>query len=185
MAESPRHDERFRRIYSAHFGAVRNYCFRRLAPPDANDATAEVFLVAWRRIDSVPADEAALPYLYGIARNIVANVQRSRNRRGRLRAKVSAMAAPVAIGPETQVVQRDEARRVIAALEELNAVDQELLRLRAWEQLSNAEIATITGLSKRAVETRLTRARKKLATHAGTALTSRLRVRQTEEGGAA
>jgi len=184
VAESPRHDERFRRIYGTHFGAVRDYCFRRLAPADANDATAEVFLVVWRRLDSVPAGDATRPYLYGIARNTVANIQRTGNRRSRLRAKVSAMPADLMAGPETHVVQRDEARRVIAALDGLSAKDQELLRLKAWEQLPNDEIAAVMGLSKRAVETRLTRARKKLAQQAGSMKTSHMWARQAEEGGA-
>ena len=72
MTQAPSQSDRFRSVYAAHHGAVRDYCFRRLPVADANDASAEVFLVVWRRIDDVPSgDDAALPWLYGIARNVV------------------------------------------------------------------------------------------------------------------
>lgn len=162
MAQSPSRDGRFRVIYGAHHGAIRDYCFRRLPPADANDATAEVFLVVWRRIDEVPVGEAALPWLYGIARYTVFNSRRSARRRGQLQARLTAQPVEHESGPEPQVVKRDEARRIIAALERLRPADQEILRLKAWEQLSNAQIASVMGLTVRAVDTKLMRARKKL-----------------------
>lgn len=150
-------------MYRAHHEAIRDYCFRRLSAADANDATADVFLVAWRRLDSVPTGDETLPYLYGIARNAVANSARTGLRRGRLRAKISAQPVQMIDGPETEVIRRDEAQRILAALDDLSPTDQELLRLKAWEQLTSAEIAETLGLTVRAVDTRLTRARKKLA----------------------
>ena len=129
MAQSPSQDERFRRVYTAHHAAIRDYCFRRLSPADANDATAEVFLVLWRRMDDAPPADESLPWLYGIARNTVANVRRSTRRRTRLHAKVASQPEQVEPGPERQVVRREEARRVLAALERLKPVEQELLRL--------------------------------------------------------
>jgi len=143
-----------------------------------------VFLVAWRRLDSVPTGDETLPYLYGIARNTVANSARTGLRRGRLRAKISAQPIQVIDGPETEVVRRDEARRILAALDNLSPIDQELLRLKAWERLTSAEIAEALNLTVRAVDTRLTRARKKLARAAAGPLSSKSgAARPVERGG--
>lgn len=185
MAQLPSPTARFRTVYSNNHAAVRNYCFRRLAPSDANDATAEVFLLVWQRLDDVPDGDGTLPYLYAIARNVVANARRANIRRGRLNGLLRTQAANAISGPEAQIVQREEVRRVLSALEGLSEVDQEVLRLKAWERLSGAQIAEVTGLSVRAVETRLSRARKKLAR--GTTRTSPSRIRAdtrlAEEGG--
>ena len=183
MAQSPSQDARFRSVYTTHHAAVRNYCFRRLAPADANDAIAGVFLVAWRRIDSVPGGDATLPYLYGIARNTVANALRSNRRKDRLDGKVSALPVEFAQSPESQVVQREEARRILGVLDQLSDTEQELLRLKAWEQLPNAEIAEVMGLSLRAVDSRLSRARRKLERKAATPSPSTSAVPRPIEGG--
>jgi RNA polymerase sigma-70 factor (ECF subfamily) len=185
VAQSPSQDQRFRSVYETHQGAIRDYCFRRLAPADANDATAEVFLVVWRRIDSVPDGDSVLPWLYGIARNTVANAKRSNRRRGRLDARVLSQPLEFDPGPEPQMVQREEARQVVAALGQLKPAEQEILRLKAWEQLSNAEIAEVMDLTVRAVDTRLMRARKKLSRKATVSKTSDVWAvpRPVEEGG--
>ncbi|HSF85395.1 MAG TPA: sigma-70 family RNA polymerase sigma factor [Acidimicrobiia bacterium] len=182
VAQSPSQHAKFRRVYTTHHAAIRDYCFRRLPPADANDATAEVFVVVWRKIDTVPAGDRVLPYLYGIARNTVANARRSHRRRGRLDGRASAQHVEFVEGPEAQVVQRDEARRILGGLEHLSETEQELLRLKAWEQLSNAQIAEAMGISLRAVDSRLTRARKKLARRANLASPLAL-PRSSEKGG--
>ena len=58
---------------------------------------------------------------------------------------------------------RAEDRELLAAVDRLRPLDQELIRLRTWEELSHAEIAAALGLSPRSVESRLARIRKKLS----------------------
>ena len=159
--ESP--PAKFRLVYQQHHAAVRNYCFRRLAPSDANDATAEVFLVVWRRLGDVPQGDDALPFLFGIARKVVANARRANSRRRHLNGRLRDEPGLRVADPGVQVVQRDEVARVLRALSLLSETDQELLRLKAWEKLTSRQIAAATGLSVRAVETRISRARKRLA----------------------
>jgi RNA polymerase sigma-70 factor (ECF subfamily) len=122
-----------------------------------------VFLVAWRRIEQAPDETEEVLWLYGVARNVVRNMNRSSVRRQRLRDKVVSLGQPEAPAPEVQVVRRAEDRELFAAVAKLKPLDQELLRLRTWEELSHAEIADIVGLSPRSVESRLARARKKLS----------------------
>lgn len=69
-----------------------------------------MFVVAWRRIEEVPAADEALPWLYGVARNVLANRARSVRRRGRLSAKVAGQFEATVPGPEPQIVRNEEHR---------------------------------------------------------------------------
>ena len=75
-------EQRYRRLFDRH----RAYCRRRTDAATASDASAETFAVAWRRLEDVPDGDAALGWLYGTARRVLANEFRSsRRRRGLLR----------------------------------------------------------------------------------------------------
>ena len=67
--------QRFEEMFTEHYAAVRGYALRRTSADAAQDAVAETFLVAWRRLDDVPPD--ALPWLFGVARRVLANQRRS------------------------------------------------------------------------------------------------------------
>ena len=69
----------FQQMYDTYGARIQAYCFRRLPSADANDAAAETFTVAWRRIDDAPEPDRHLPWLYGIARNVVWNVNQDNN----------------------------------------------------------------------------------------------------------
>ena len=163
VGRTPSTDIRFCRLYETHHDALQRYCLRRLPVDQVNDAMAEVFLVAWRRIDVVPGGSEALPWLYGVARRTIANAMRGERRRRRLAAKLVSFLPDPAPSPETTVVQSEEGRVVSEALARLRPEDRELLMLRVWEQLSSKEIAAVLGISPAAVDMRLTRARKRFA----------------------
>ena len=158
MGSSPTTEMKFRRIFDYHFEAVTRYCLRRLPVADVNDATAEVFLVAWKKIDSVPAGEGALPWLYGVARNVVRNATRSTRRSGRLTGRLGGLARQQPPDPSAVVVRRREDEALVAAMGELSDDDQEVLRLRAYEGLTAPEIAVALDISPEAAKKRVTRA---------------------------
>ena len=163
MTQSPTSDTRFRRLFDEHQAAMREYCSRRLGGHEANDAAAEIFTVMWRRIDEVPMGEDARLWLYGVARNVVRNASRSRQRRVRIGAKAAATPGNPGAGVEEMVVRRQEDRLVLQAMSRLSADDQELLRLQLWEELTRAEIADVLRISEEAVGSRLARAKKRAA----------------------
>ena len=181
MAQSPSHDAKFRRIFDAHLDEVQRYCVRRLNASDANDATSEVFLVVWRRIDAVPTGDETLPWLIGVARNVVRNVVRSNTRSVRLAAKVSDLPTETLPGPEAQVVMSSQFEQVQSALATLSDDDQEVIRLRSWEELTAPQIATVFGCSTSAAEKRITRAWSRLAKAVDRSRT--VRPRELERGG--
>lgn len=155
----------FAALFEAHVDALLAYARRRTEQlSDAEDVVAETFTVLWRRIEHVPTDASAhLPWLYGIARRVLANQRRAKARRQRLLDRVRSAFVPRR--------SSDAARDVAAALATLRPPDQEILRLAAWEGLHHAEIAEALGITSNAAAIRLHRARKRLsATMKGSAL---------------
>lgn len=151
---------RFERLYAEHGRAVLAYAVRRATDvEDAADVVADTFLVAWRRLDDVPAGEAARLWLYGVARNVLANQQRSEHRRQRLGERLRAE-LPAAL--EDAPLPASQTGAVRAALAQLGPEDQEILRLAGWEELSPGEIAIVLGISQIAARSRLHRARRRL-----------------------
>ena len=155
--------ERMAAVYKTHFTAIRAYCMRRLAVAEANDAVADVFLTAWRRIDDLPTGDGELPYLYGIARNKVMNSRRTSGRRSRLAARAGSLAPETPLGPEATVMALSEVDEVDAALLTLRPDDREIIHLRAWEELTGPQIAEVLGISTAAAQKRLSRALDRLA----------------------
>ena len=181
VAQSPSKSVEFRRIFDDHFVEVQRYCARRLSPEDANDAVSEVFLVAWRRLDAVPQDEGALPWLIAVARNAVRNARRSQRRAGRLQVRAKQVDDQAIPGPEVLVVQSAEYREVAGALLSLSDDDQEVIRLRAWEELTAPEIAVVLDISLSAAEKRVGRAMARL--ERAVAKRQKIRPRAIEKGG--
>jgi RNA polymerase sigma-70 factor (ECF subfamily) len=152
---------RFERLYAQHRTDLLGYFLRRAHPTDAADLLAETFLVAWRRLDTVPDGEAARLWLFGVARNTLRN-----HRRSVLSAQqLAAALQDVADRRPRAVTDSDLALSVRAALDSLNPPDREVMMLAVYEELTPAEIAQVTGCSAASVRVRLHRARRRIATH--------------------
>ncbi len=148
---------RFEATFERHHRAVLAYALRRTrTEADAEDAVAETFAVAWRRVDRLPEPENALPWLLAIARRILANQHRGIARRVRLMLRLRGQ--PLLI-PDIHAVETP----ATDALARLRPDDQELLRLLAWDGLSQAEAGEVLGISANAVAIRLHRARRRFA----------------------
>lgn len=155
-------ERRFADLYETYFRHVYAYCHRRTGPDRADDAVAEVFLAAWRKIDKVPEGPADLPWLYGVAYGVVRNLWRGARRKGRLEQKLQALGIDPVAPAETLVVLREETRQILLALSRLSEKEQEILKLSVWEDLPHSDIALTLGISPEAVRQRLSRARKSL-----------------------
>lgn len=165
MTRPNRDGDYFEQVYRDCGTAVLGYALRR-APSrdDALDVVAETFAIAWRRRTDLPPDPGdARPWLFGIARNCLANSLRTTGRAGRLGERLAGALPPGAV-PDPAVLheQSADATRVRAALQELSAEDRELLTLVAWEGLTPAQVAAALTLSPGTARVRLHRARGRL-----------------------
>ena len=157
--------DHFERVYRECGTAVLGYALRRTASrEDALDVVAETFATAWRRRTDLPREpDEARPWLFGIARNCLANSARSSGRAGRLGERLAATFDPGAV-PDPAVLHEQSAdvRRLGTALLALSEEDRELLTLVAWEELTPTQLAAALDLSAGTVRVRLHRARARL-----------------------
>jgi RNA polymerase sigma factor (sigma-70 family) len=150
----------FTRMYTVHYADIVNYGRRRLLDVDAAvELAQDVFVVAWRRRSEVP--DQGLPWLYGVARRVLAN--RRRADRAAPNPSAAPHPEPVAgpgVGDPAAAVAMADVRAALAGLSEL---DQEILRLVGWEELTVGEAARVLGCTSAAASVRLHRARRRLA----------------------
>jgi RNA polymerase sigma factor (sigma-70 family) len=155
----------FGTLFERHGRAIYNYCFRRTADwAAAEDLTSVVFLEAWRKRKDVRIHgDSLLPWLYGVA----ANVLRNRNRTvRRYRAALERMPPEHEVDfAEDAAARVDDERRMRDVLESFRLLpkrDQEVLALCVWSSLSYEEAAVALDLPVGTVRSRLSRARRRL-----------------------
>jgi RNA polymerase sigma-70 factor, ECF subfamily len=154
----PTRNDRFEQLFRANYAAVRAYALRRAPADVAQDVVAETFLVAWRRLEDVPDD--ALPWLFGVARRVLANERRSADRRTALEQRI---AASDVTGADDDADRLGETELMRAALAGLSENHREALMLVAWHGMTGARAARAAGCSPATFAVRLHRARAKLA----------------------
>lgn len=156
------------RLWDEHAQRIYRYCFRRTADRElAQDLTSIVFLEAWRRRSKVQLTAGAeLPWLYGVAANVVRNQWRSQRR---YRAALARLPRPrneadLAEDAVDHLADQEQMQQLVEALQSLPQVEQDVLTLCAWEDLSTKEAAVALGVPEATVRTRLHRARARLRT---------------------
>lgn len=159
-------ESRFRGLYDAAYGDLLRFVQRRTHATLAEDVVAEAWLVAWRRLDEVPADHGdARAWLFGVARNALLNSQRSRRRHEALAVRVGeahardTRATEAASGWDDLVARRLD---LAEAWPRLSATDQESISLAVWDGLTAPEAAAVLGITATAYRLRLSRGRRAL-----------------------
>lgn len=153
---------RFEALFTQSFESILAYALRRADSEQAEDAVAETFATAWRRLDDVPAEP--LPWLFAVTRRTLSNQRRSGSRRqalasrvtNELRGSLAESRDPADVVSEREYMQ--------TALGTLSHRDREVLMLVAWEGLNSNQAAAALGCTPQAFMVRLHRARKRLAT---------------------
>ncbi|MGW3244250.1 RNA polymerase sigma factor [Streptomyces sp. NPDC001070] len=154
-------DQRFRDVYEECHPRVLAYATSLVGRQVGEDITSETFTVAWRRVRDIP--HPALPWLLGVARNLVRELRRRDAHQYLLAAEE---AQRISSGAETDVgdvaavvTDRHIALQALASLPE---ADRELLTLIAWHGLSAKEAARVLDCTTATLTVRLYRARRRL-----------------------
>ena len=147
--------ERFERVFSEHSRSVFAYAARRV-PARADEIVAETFAVVWRRFDDLPADIE--PWLYGVARRVLAGHWRSDSRQSALVSRLIDLATPETHG----TIDETDHSELYEALGQLAESDREALLLTYWEELEPERAARVLGISRDAFNQRVHRARERL-----------------------
>jgi RNA polymerase sigma factor (sigma-70 family) len=152
-------------LFDRHARSVYNFLFHRTADWSvAEDLTSAVFLEAWRHRDVQLVRQSALPWLLGVATNLLRNHRRALRRYEAALARVPEP-EPQADPAEELAGRVDEERRmrrVNDLVSQLSAADQEVLALCVWARLSYTEAADALDVPVGTVRSRLSRARARL-----------------------
>lgn len=149
---------RFGELYGMRPRVVGYVRARGVRPWSVDDVVADTYVVAWRRIEVVPAeDAAALRWLCGVARRVLANGERSWRRAVALVDRLSMYVGHVG------VVDVSARSLSVEAWLSLSEQDRLLLQLVVWYGADLTELAELLGCSRGAAATRLSRARARLA----------------------
>lgn len=165
MEESLVDAGRFGEIFDRHAQPIFRFLGRRVGPDDAGDLLGEVFLAAFEARARYDRDRtSALPWLYGIASNLLSKHHRHRASELRALERVLDQGDPhdhaesVTASVDAQV----ELRAMAKLLEALPASERDTLLLYAWEDLGYREVADALGVPTGTVRSRLNRVRRRL-----------------------
>lgn len=149
----------FRQLFAEHFDDLWRFARRRCrSSADADDITAQVFAVAWRRRGELPEVGTRL-WLFGVARLTLANHHRSTGRRQRLLQRI---AGNRTIDYPSSPVATTDDDRLADRLGRLSDADFDLISMRYWDNLPVQDIAALLDCTPNAVSMRLHKVRRRL-----------------------
>ncbi len=150
----------FGALYERHGVAVRRYLARRVGVDESQDLAAEVFIRAFRSRSRYRAErDSALPWLLGLANHVVSEHRRAERRRLALMERLLVEGREITSGPADLGLTLE----VLRALRRLRAADRDTLLLLVWGELSRDEAAAALGVPVGTVNSRVARARMRLA----------------------
>lgn len=166
LARASRQPELFGIVFDRHFATIHRYLERRVGRDGADELSGDVFRIAFeQRSRFRPVHESALPWLYGLATNLV--LKRWRGEKRHLRAV--RRLAPGSRGDgddfdgaDSRISAQAVRARLLDALARLPESDRDVVVLVAWEDLSYEEVAAALEIPVGTVRSRLNRARRAL-----------------------
>jgi RNA polymerase sigma-70 factor, ECF subfamily len=164
IARAASEPELFGVLFDRHFATIHRYLERRIGADGADELAGDVFRIAFeQRRRFRPLHESALPWLYGLATNLMLKRWRSERRHLRALARMDAESGIVAFeGLDERIDARSARAALLDALASLPRRDRDIVVLIAWEELSYDEAAAALEIPVGTVRSRLNRARRTL-----------------------
>jgi RNA polymerase sigma-70 factor (ECF subfamily) len=128
----------------------------------AADAAQEGFIAMQRALNRFRPGEPVRPWLLTIVGNRARNLRRGAGRRTAAHLRAGEVEEATEPSAEQAVVRLDVRRRVLDAVNELQAEDRAVIACRYFLDLSEAETASLLGVARGTVKSRLHRARERL-----------------------
>jgi RNA polymerase sigma-70 factor (ECF subfamily) len=160
IAASVADPPRFGQVFDRHVDAIYGYLCRRVGRASAEELTSETFARAFDGRERFSGEDA-LPWLFGIASNLIRHHARAERRQLAAYARVASQDARNQVDDEVE--SRVDAAAMVPALAEalrrLRPDERDVLLMHAWQGLSYRDIADALGIAIGTVGSRLSRAR--------------------------
>ncbi|PWD99512.1 RNA polymerase sigma factor [Marinilabilia rubra] len=149
--------DRYRqKVFQSAMGFLHN-------PDDAEDLTQEIFVKAWNALDGFDQRSAFSTWLYRIAVNKAINVIR----KNKIRSFIGLNEAgnepfSTESNAEEAITVKEQKEEIKKAVDQLNNKQKKAFVLFYYQDLNMKEVAEVLGISQKAVESLVFRARKKL-----------------------
>ena len=164
VAASLTEPARFGELFDRHFSAVLAYARRRVGYGPADEVTSETFTRAFRHRDRYRGQgHGALPWLLGIASNIIRGHRRDERRHLKGIVEWAEQPGSAAGDPADRHLGRSVPQAIADAVRALPARQREVILLHAWADLTPDEIAQALAIPAGSVRSHLSRARATLA----------------------
>lgn len=150
----------FERLYRRHKDSLYRYFLRHVRPPDL---AGEAFQDVWQKViqsrDRYRADAPFAAWLYTLAHHRLMDHYRSQRPNDEM---PEDLPAPEQDHPERLTEQAQQSYRLLAALQTLPPEQREIIVLREEQDFTLDQIATIQGVGRETVKSRLRYALAKL-----------------------
>ena len=156
------------RLFRRHADRIYGHVFRLTASwSRSEEIVSIVFLEAWRKRETSLSTGAVLPWLYGIAGNVLRNEIRARGRHRRLIEKLSVCAfdRDFVEGLASRIDDEARAGELLALIQQFPQHEQDVIALCWWSGLTLRDAALALELPVGTVKSRLSRARQRLLAH--------------------
>lgn len=159
----------FKELYDQHARMVYNLCLNHLRNADeAAEATQDVFVKVHEKLVDFKADSSLRTWIYRITINTCLDRIKAAKRKKRsffgisLSSDEGTVEVPVFDHPGVRLEEKEQVERVFRAIDQLPENQRTAILLKGTEGMSQEEVAEAMGLSAKAVESLLSRARAKL-----------------------
>lgn len=150
-------------IFERHFHPIHRFLAARVGASLADDLAAQVFVIAFQRRSSYRPGmaDSALPWLYGIAHNLLRTARRSERRHLAALRRLGATGTQSAVEPVDDVDPKLR-ERLVDTLAALPSDQRDALLLHVLGGLTYADVAESLGIPEGTASSRIGRARRRL-----------------------
>lgn len=153
-------EENKNKVFNTAFGFLKNR-------EDAEDITQDVFIEAWRKMNTFNQQSEITTWLYRITINKCIDFKRKQNRRNLLGKIISVFnfsyeheqLSKIQFDPGIQLEEKELAIALQFCMEKLSSEYQSIIVLTKYEKLSYKQVGKILNISEKAVESKVYRAK--------------------------
>lgn len=158
-------DELYHELAQAHGGAMVRLANSTEANADKRlDLLQMMNVELWKSLKRFDGRCSKKTWVYRVIHNVAASYVRAETRRRRPSVSLDDIELPSQANTHSQTEKRDALERLYRWIRVLDMPDRQILLLYL-EDLAAADIADVTGLTARAVSTRISRLKSKLTNH--------------------